>query len=157
MHKGPGLDDLKSTRRTNLAALLDVHGQKAVADATGIDAAYLWQMAKGEGKNRRGVSDANARRIEEAMRLPAGALDQSGSMPVNEPLNPPAGSVASVSHAMSKERLTLALQLVEEALAERHGTLPPPKKAELALAIYELLEEGLQQAKVLRFARAAVA
>jgi hypothetical protein len=35
--------------------------------------------------------------------------------------------------------------------------LPPHKQAEAALLAFDLLEEGLPQAKVLRFVRAAVA
>lgn len=47
----------------------------------------------------------------------------------------------------------LSLQLASEALGEK--TLPPAKHAELVGLIYELLEEGLPEATVLRFARAA--
>lgn len=51
------------------------------------------------------------------------------------------------------ESLRLALQLADEALAGR--TLDSAHKAELVSLIYELLEEGLPEAKVLRFAHAA--
>jgi len=59
----------------------------------------------------------------------------------------------TVSQSLRREDLSMALQLAAEALEDKY--LPPPKHAELVTLIYELLEEGLPQAKVLRFARAA--
>ncbi|MCP1375350.1 helix-turn-helix domain-containing protein [Dyella lutea] len=59
------------------------------------------------------------------------------------------------SQAVRREDLKIALQLASEALGNRE--LPPDKHAELVTLIYELLEEGLPEAKVLRFARAAAA
>lgn len=57
------------------------------------------------------------------------------------------------SQGLRRDDLTMALQLAAEALEGK--SLPPPKHAELVTLIYELLEEGLPEAKVLRFARAA--
>lgn len=51
------------------------------------------------------------------------------------------------------DNLTMALQLAAEALDGKE--LPPAKHAELVSLIYELLVEGLPEATVLRFARAA--
>lgn len=59
------------------------------------------------------------------------------------------------SQPLRRDDLTMALQLASEALGEKE--LPPAKHAELVTLIYELLEEGLPEAKVLRFARAAAA
>jgi len=53
--------------------------------------------------------------------------------------------------------LTIALRLAAEALDDGDLALPPPKHAELVGLVYELLEEGLPEAKVLKFARAAAA
>ena len=64
---------------------------------------------------------------------------------------------ATASQPVKLPVLTSALQLVSETLAERRGTLPPEKYAELVGLVYELLEEGMPEAKVLRFARAAAA
>jgi transcriptional regulator with XRE-family HTH domain len=61
------------------------------------------------------------------------------------------------SHAVKPETLTIALQLVAESLDEKDLALPPAKRAELTALVYELLEEGMPEAKVLRFARAAAA
>ena len=61
------------------------------------------------------------------------------------------------SQPLKSETLTIALQLASEALEEKGLTLPTPKRAELVVALYELLEEGLPEAKVLRFARTAAA
>jgi hypothetical protein len=55
------------------------------------------------------------------------------------------------------ETLTLALQLAGEVLEEKGLSLPPNKRAEVISLIYDLLEEGMPEAKVLRFARAAAA
>lgn len=60
------------------------------------------------------------------------------------------------SHPVQLDALTLALQLIEEALRESGKSLSPAKKAEAVQLTYELVIEGLPQAKVLRFARAAV-
>ena len=46
----------------------------------------------------------------------------------------------------------IALQLADEALQGK--VLATEKRAELVSLIYEMLEEGLPDAKVLRFARA---
>lgn len=61
------------------------------------------------------------------------------------------------SHPVKPEALTIALQLVDEALDKKGRTLPPPKRAELTTLVYELLVEGMPEAKVLRFALAAAA
>lgn len=62
---------------------------------------------------------------------------------------------ASASQPVKTETLKLALQLVDEALRNKDLTLPPPKRAEVTSLVYELLEEGMPEAKVLRFALAA--
>lgn len=61
------------------------------------------------------------------------------------------------SHPLKQDVLTIAVQLVTEALAEGRATLPPPKQAEAISLAYDLLEEGMPRAKVLRFVLAAVA
>jgi transcriptional regulator with XRE-family HTH domain len=58
------------------------------------------------------------------------------------------------SQPLRRQDLTLALQLAAEALGNK--VLPLEKHAELVMLLYELLEEGVPQAKVLRFARAAM-
>jgi hypothetical protein len=61
------------------------------------------------------------------------------------------------SQPVKQETLKLALQLVDETLAPQGLSLSPPKRAEVVSLVYELLEEGMPEAKVLRFARAAAA
>lgn len=64
------------------------------------------------------------------------------------------------SQDLQPDILTLAFQLATDALAElgKQGkTLPPQKLAEIAKVAFELLEEGLPRAKVLRFVLAAAA
>lgn len=60
---------------------------------------------------------------------------------------------ARASQPLRQEVLMIALQLADEALEGK--VLAADKRAELVSLIYELLEEGLPTAKVLRFARAA--
>jgi transcriptional regulator with XRE-family HTH domain len=64
---------------------------------------------------------------------------------------------AGPSHPLLQDHLTMAIQLVSEALAKPGLTLPPAKQAEAIHLAYDLLEEGMPGAKVLRFVRAAVA
>lgn len=59
------------------------------------------------------------------------------------------------SQAVRRAELTMALQLASEALGEKE--LPPGKHAELVTLLYELLVEGLPEARVLHFARAFAA
>jgi len=61
------------------------------------------------------------------------------------------------SHPLQRDLLTLGIQLVSEVLAEADRTLPPEKQAEAVELAYDLLEEGLPRAKVLRFVRTAIA
>ncbi len=61
-----------------------------------------------------------------------------------------------LSHPVQSERLTIAIQLVTEALAEANLMVPPARQAEAIKIAYELLEEDLPQAKVLRFVKAAL-
>lgn len=61
------------------------------------------------------------------------------------------------SQPLLQEHLTMAIQLVADVLSQSGMTLPPAKQAEAIHLAYELLEEGMPGAKVLRFVRAAVA
>lgn len=64
------------------------------------------------------------------------------------------------SQVLKQDALTLAFQLAtdaEDALQKQGRTLPPSKRAELTQLAYELLDEGLPRAKVLRFVLAAAA
>lgn len=70
-----------------------------------------------------------------------------------EPESPAYGA----SQPVQSETLIIALQLVAEALDSKGRTLPPPKRAELTALVYDLLVEGMPEAKVLRFALAAAA
>lgn len=67
------------------------------------------------------------------------------------------GADYGASHPVKSEVLRIALQLVREVLDVANRTLPPPKEAEAVQLAYDLLDEGLPQAKVLRFVRAAIA
>jgi transcriptional regulator with XRE-family HTH domain len=61
------------------------------------------------------------------------------------------------SQPVQREVYKIAVQLVSEALEEKKRKLPPPKLAETVDIAYDMLTEGLPQAKVLRFVLAAVA
>lgn len=69
-------------------------------------------------------------------------------------------SPAYSSQDLKPDTLTLAFQLATDVQAElgKHGkTVPPSKLGEFARLAFELLEEGLPRAKVLRFVLAAAA
>lgn len=58
--------------------------------------------------------------------------------------------------AIDPERLRLAIETVEEGLAATHTTMALAKKADLALAVYELLEEpGVNKERVLKLVKFA--
>lgn len=59
----------------------------------------------------------------------------------------------SQSQPVSQDVLSIAIQLVEEALEGK--ALETAKRAELVALVYEGLVEGMPEAKVLRWARAA--
>lgn len=61
------------------------------------------------------------------------------------------------SQEMQLPRWKLAFQLVAEALDEQGLQLPAGKRAEVTLLAYDLLQEGVQDAKVMRFVRASAA
>ena len=61
------------------------------------------------------------------------------------------------SHPLRLDDWKIAFQLVAEALDDRGLTLPADKRAEVTLLAYDLLQEGLQPAKVLHFVQRAAA
>ena len=68
------------------------------------------------------------------------------------------GRAQYTSQDLQLDTLTVAFQLATEteaALIKQGKQLPPAKRAELAKIAFELLEEGLSRAKVLRFVLAA--
>lgn len=69
----------------------------------------------------------------------------------------PSSDQAAVSQPVKPDVLTIALQLTAEVLEERGKHFTPAQHAEFVSTLYELLEEGMPEAKVLRFARAAAA
>lgn len=90
-------------------------------------------------------------KIAEAAGVDARYLLLNDGQPRTEP------AAQSVSQPLQHESLRMAIQLVTEALDNRALTLSPQKQAEAIHLAYELLEEGLPGAKVLRFVHAAVA
>lgn len=61
------------------------------------------------------------------------------------------------SHVLKPEGLTVAIQLVAEALDAQDRELPPAKYAKVVSLAYELLDGDMPRANVLRFVLAAVA
>lgn len=61
------------------------------------------------------------------------------------------------SQPVSRDTLRIALQQVSEVVDTHNLPMTPAKRAELTLAVCEMLEDGLSEAKVLRFVRAAAA
>lgn len=94
--------------------------------------------------------------IADAAQIDARELLYGDSTPPAWKVNdnqPPAYS----SQLVQLEEWKVAFQLVAEVLDDRGLTLPPAKRAEVTLLAHDLLVEGMQQAKVLRFVQAAAA
>ena len=67
--------DVRTIRRANLAALVRAHhGNKALADAIDTDPAYISQLLS--TKTKADMGHNLARRIEQALGLPGGWMDQ---------------------------------------------------------------------------------
>ncbi|MGH8038905.1 MAG: hypothetical protein ACREPD_14300 [Stenotrophomonas sp.] len=60
------------------------------------------------------------------------------------------------SQDLNQDRLILAMQAVDDALATRNAFLPAAKRAEAVMLVYELLGSGLPEAEVIPLARRAV-
>jgi transcriptional regulator with XRE-family HTH domain len=71
-----------------------------------------------------------------------------------ERLSIPETASQSGSQSLRHPNLKIALQLVAEALGPMRAT--PDQHAELVILVFELLEDGLPEARVLHFARRAV-
>ena len=99
-HREMGIRQQKEWRRHQLACLMDEIGQTKLAGMTGIPAAYLFQMSKGTGKNKRGVSDENAALIEARTNRPGWFSFDDGSIPdLSEP--PPGGKLTPAQLRLS--------------------------------------------------------
>lgn len=79
--KALSIAEQRKLRRGRVRLLLDMLGQTELAERTGIAAAYLYQMGRAAGAQARGVSDDNARLIEERLGLPLGWLDANTDPP----------------------------------------------------------------------------
>jgi len=89
-------------------------------------------------------------------RIADGAKIDPRELLLGEPSRVAEPAASYESHPVQSDRLTIAVQLVQEALAEAGRQVPPARFAEATKIAYELLEEGLQQAKVLRFVKTAL-
>lgn len=63
---------------------------------------------------------------------------------------------AETPGVLDRERMRLAMEAIEEGLSEVRLTMAPPKKAELLLAAYDLLEtDGVTKEKVMKIVKLA--
>lgn len=92
-------------------------------------------------------------KIADALEMDPYELLLGQTSPAARLADPRAGYPASQD--LQQDTLTIAFQLVEEALQGK--AQPPAKRAEMTQICYELLEEGLPRAKVLRLVRATAA
>jgi transcriptional regulator with XRE-family HTH domain len=100
------------------------------------------------------VKAAQLFKIADALRVDGRwlLLGDFGPARVNE-----SAAAYGASHPVKSDVLSIAIQQVREVLEERGKTMPPAKEAEAIQLAYDLLEEGMPRAKVLRFVLAAVA
>jgi len=136
---------VREIRRANLSALLDKHGQAKLHELTGIAAAYLWQMGKGDGKTRRGISDATAEKIEAALELRPGSLSVAG-MPQQQ----------SQPGRLDAGKLADLIEAVEVAATSQGLDLPPRFRARVVAALYVDAGDEPLTAQAIRAALSAV-
>lgn len=63
--------------------------------------------------------------------------------------------LAAPAGALDIARLQLAIETVEEGLQATGRNMPPAKKAELALAVYDLYADGTAKERILRLVKSA--
>lgn len=129
----------RAVRRARLNELLKTVPAAELERLTGLDAAYIYQMAKGEGRNKRGISDATAEKIERAMKMAPGSLSKTTSEVAEE--------AAPYGYSPNREMLRDAFVIVERALAQPGVRCDAEGRAKLTLEIYEILQQG-QSAQV---------
>lgn len=114
------IERLKQLRRINLSRLMDSHGQAQINKLTDIALAELYQMSRATGSNKRNVSDARARQIEDALGLGRGWMDvdHGGVAHADDP--PPSISDVQLKSVWPFKTLSRKLwdQLREEKKAE---------------------------------------
>jgi SOS-response transcriptional repressor LexA len=66
--------DTREVRLANLIKLIELHGQKNVAEAMNVDTAYISQLKN--PKNPKNIGEKLARRTEGGLDLPSGWMDQ---------------------------------------------------------------------------------
>lgn len=128
------LDDIREVRRVRLNELLERIPPAELARRIDLDPAYLYQMAKGKGRSRRGISDDTARKIERAAGIARGSL--STVDPGVRESSRPYGPTPNV------RILRDALHIVECEVTKPGITVSAEGRAEITLAVYELLQDG---------------
>lgn len=128
----------------------------------------VWREGVGLGQSeaaaRLGMSESTYQNYEREVRAPRmeameafvrsglnanWLLTGEGPMLLADLVQPAAGQLDQV-------RLRLALETVEEGLIAAKRTMTPPKKAELVIAVYELLEEpAVTKERVLKLVKFA--
>lgn len=101
----------------------------AMADAANVNIEWL---AAGRGPKLRGATSASITMIP--------------------PATPSPPSIISVDDIA---RLTLAIEAVDEGLGPRYAAMPPPKRAKLLAAVYDLLLDMDQKENVVKFIKLA--
>lgn len=134
MAKHIALTEIRELRRARLNALLQRMPAAELARRSGIDAAYIYQMSKGAGRHKRGISDATAAKIETAANLAPGALSQHQDAVAEDA--PHYGS------GVNRETLRKALIIVERALDQPNVRTSAEGRAEITLGVYDLLQDG---------------
>lgn len=133
-HQCMGIREQKEWRRQQLTKLMDEVGQTKLAETTGIPAAYLFQMSRGTGKNKRGVSDENAELIEAKTKRP-GWFDFGGSVEKDKP-----GKKSAPDWAGKRTAAQLRLEILVSDNIEK-------LKDDQAQAIITLIESWLHQSR----------
>jgi hypothetical protein len=132
----PSIAGIKNHRRARVAILLDHFGQTGLSGRVEIAASYLYQMGKAQAGKARGVSDANASKIERSLGLPPGWIDSNDPLPELKAIpnaHPlPAAAIDDLHH----------IKLLLAALFSRMAEAQPGEAKRLADRIQQLSGEA---------------
>jgi hypothetical protein len=140
-----------STRENRLRRLelliAEAGGQAALAERIGRDRNQVWQWTLPSDDSRgRGIGDKMARLLEVAMEKPPGWMDQEtprgteGSSSTAD--NDAKASSPAQSMRPDADSLRTALEITERVLTNARVSVTAQARADITLAVYDLIREG---------------
>lgn len=139
------LGAIREVRRDRLRILWNTIGSTELAKLTGIDKAFLYQMAMGKRANARGVNDENAELIETAVGKPRGWLSAQEDRVEDSPV-----ASSDDQQYMDRELLRNAILHVEHKLNGMNKNAAA-LRADIILGVYDMLLAGRSEEAVTGF------